>query len=238
MARRNGPVSERCAERERTPRVATVATVHSPARWIKPELGHRSIADVTVADVRKLVDKLGVAGLAPSTVTGIISIASGLFRFAVKSGLAERNPVRDLDRDDRPGTARLTEPRYLSADEIAAGLARVGPTFYPVIVACVFAALRISEALGLRWRDVDFDAGTVTVAGQLGAHGELVPVKSAASAATVPLLPALARELREHRSRQASVDPASRPRRRARLRDEPRQAAEPPERAPGAPRGR
>jgi integrase len=31
-------------------------------------------------------------------------------------------------------------------------------------------------------------------------------VKSEASAATIPLLPALARELREHRSRQASVD--------------------------------
>ena len=32
-------------------------------------------------------------------------IASGLFRFAVKGGLAERNPVRDLT-DDRPCSAR------------------------------------------------------------------------------------------------------------------------------------
>jgi hypothetical protein len=49
-------------------------------------------------------------------------------------------------------------------------------------------------------------AGTLTVNGQLGAEGERVPAKSAASAATVELLPALARELREHRSRIASKD--------------------------------
>jgi integrase len=173
---------------------------------ILPELGSRPIADVTVADVRRLVDWLSAAGLAPSTVTGIVTIASGLFRFATKAGLLERNPVRDLDRDDRPGTARLTEPRYLSAEELDALLRRLSPTFRPAVAACTFAALRISEALGLRWRNVDFESGSLTVAGQLGANGELVPVKSEASAAKVPLLPALARELREHRSRQAAVD--------------------------------
>ena len=79
-------------------------------------------------------------------------------------------------------------------------------TFRPVAATCTFAALRISEALGLRWRDVDLQAGTLTVSGQLGAEGERVPAKSASSAATVELLPALARELREHRSRLASKD--------------------------------
>jgi hypothetical protein len=42
--------------------------------------------------------------------------------------------------------------------------------------------------------------------GQLGADGTRVSTKSAASAATVPLLPALVRELVEHRSRQAGKD--------------------------------
>jgi integrase len=63
----------------------------------------------------------------------------------------------------------------------------------------------VSEALGLRWQDVDFEAGTITVAGQLGRDGKTwIPVpKTAASAATVPLLPVLRRELVEHRLRQA-----------------------------------
>ena len=44
------------------------------------------------------------------------------------------------------------------------------------------------------------------MSGQLGAAGDRVPVKSASSAATLQLLPALERELREHRARQAGKD--------------------------------
>ena len=175
-------------------------------RHVVPALGTCPVANVTVADVRRLVDRLGRAGLAPGTVTSVVNIVSGLFRFAVKGGLAARNPVRDLDRDDRPGVARLTEPRYLTAAEVEALLDKTSNVFRPVAAACAFAGLRVSEALGLRWRDVDFTASTLTISGQLGDDGTRVPTKTRASAATVPLLPALARELREHRSRQASGD--------------------------------
>lgn len=171
---------------------------------IVPALGSRAVAEVGLSDVRRLVDRLGAAGLAPSTVTGILGILSGLFRYAVKGGLLERNPVRDLDRDDRPGVGRLSEPRYLSLEEITALLENLSDTFRPVVATCTFAGLRISEALGLRWRDIDFNAQTIDVTGQLGTKGERVPVKSPASAAPVRMLPALARELRGHRSRQAS----------------------------------
>lgn len=171
---------------------------------ISPTLGRRPVADVALADVRRLVERLSAAGLAPATVTGILGVLSGLLRYGVKFGAVERNVVRDLDRDDRPGAGRLTEPRYLTADELRRLLDAMGDTFRPVAAACMFAGLRVSEALGLRWQDVNFKAATLTVSGQLGAAGELVPVKSAASAATVPLLPALARELREHRQRVAS----------------------------------
>lgn len=186
-------------------------------QYVLPEIGSRPVADVTLADVRRLVDRLGAARrhssksggksqLAPSTVTGIVGILSGLLRFAVKSGQLERNPVRDLDRDDRPGVGRVTEPRYLTADELDRLLRKLTDTFRPVVACCTFAALRISEALGLTWRDVDFNAGTLTISGQLGTEGVRVPVKSTASAATVPLLPALARELQAHRSRLAGKD--------------------------------
>ena len=175
-------------------------------RHIVPVLGRESIAEVRAADLRRLVDRLGREGLAPSTVTSVIGIVSGLFRFAVKGGLADRNPVRDLDRDDRPGAARLTEPRYLTAREVGLLLSCMTDVFRPVAAACAFGGLRVSEALGLRWRDVDFGSATLTVSGQLGPDGTRVPTKTRASDATVSLLPALARELRAHRARQVSRD--------------------------------
>ena len=107
----------------------------------------------------------------------------------------------------RPGVARQSEPRYLSTDEITLLLSKLTDTFRPVAMVCVYAGLRISETLGLTWADVDLSAKTIHVRRQLDDDGTLRnETKSAASTAIVPMLPALERELRAHRVRQASVD--------------------------------
>jgi integrase len=175
-------------------------------RHVLPVLGTTPIDEVTVADLRRLVDRLG-RKLAPGTVTQIIAMTSGLFRFAVRERMIERNPVRDLDRDDRPSAGRQTEPRYLAPDEVADLLARMSDTFRPVAATATFAGLRISEALGLTWADVDFAAKVIHVRRQLDPDGTIRDVtKTRSSTADVPLLPALDRELKAHRSRQAEVE--------------------------------
>ena len=96
----------------------------------------------------------------------------------------------------------LKETR-LQADSVFAAM-RQEP-FGLIAVVCVFAGLPISEALGLRWRDLDVAVGSLTVAGQLGRDGAWLPqVKTGSSAATLPLLPVLQRELRAHRQKQAA----------------------------------
>jgi integrase len=180
--------------------------------YIVPVLGSIQVADLTTADVVRLLDRLATwkrkkapHGLSANTRTRIVAVLSSLMRYAVKRGLAERNVVRDLDRDDRPGTARATEPGYLTATEIERLLSELSDVFRPIACACTFAALRHAEALGLRWRDADFDAKTITVSGQLAPTGVRVPyAKTTASAATIDMLAALERELRAHRMRQAA----------------------------------
>lgn len=170
-------------------------------RHVLPLLGTTPASEVTVTHLRRVLDAMAKKKLSPSSRTGVLTALSSLMRYGVKQGAVERNPVRDLDRDDRPGAGRLSEPRYLSRDELDRLLGKMGGTFRPVAATCAYAGLRVSEALGLRWRDVDFKAGTITITGQLGARGARIPTKTAASAATIPLLPPLAAELRAHRSR-------------------------------------
>ena len=55
------------------------------------------------------------------------------------------------------------------------------------------------EALGLRWRDIDFDAGLVRVSQQLRPDGTRGRLKTEAARRDVVLNPALARELRTHK---------------------------------------
>jgi integrase len=120
-------------------------------------------------------------------------------RTRLPQSIQSRWPSRSRDgreqmKTPRPGTRPHTRP----AD---------GPTQeLPIAACCALAGLRLSEALGLAWADVDFDANTIRVNRQLGIDLERVPTKTSASRAPVPLLPALERELRVHRSRQATRD--------------------------------
>ena len=86
-------------------------------------------------------------------------------------------------------------------------LAKMSDEFRPVAAACAYAGLRISEALGLQWSDVDLDSGTINVQRQL--DDDLTTrqdTKTPASTATITILPVLGRELREHRARQRAND--------------------------------
>ncbi len=71
----------------------------------------------------------------------------------------------------------------------------MGDEFRPVAACMVFAALRVSEVLALRWEHVDFDGSMLHVPG----------TKTAASAQPVPMTGDLAAELRGHRARQHSL---------------------------------
>jgi integrase len=198
-------LERRSVQRDPRMRRASRTVADYRSRYLKhidPLLGSRPLSELTVHDVRRLIDVVAAKDLSPSTINGTVNILSGLFRFGIKSGQTERNPVRDLDRDDRPSGGRVTEPRYLAPDELERLFGAMTDTFRPVAVTCALAGLRISEALGLRWRDVDFAAQEIHVNVQLGTRGELVPVKTTASAAPAPLLPLLARELRAHHAGQ------------------------------------
>ena len=151
--------------------------------------GETKAAAVTVTDLRRLIDKLAAERRAGSTVHNTVTALSCVLRFGVRRGVLDSNPTRLLERGDRPSAKRRKEPRYLDRSEIDRLLAKLGDEFRPVAAVCAFAGLRISEALALRWQDVDFDRRMLDVPG----------TKTAASAQPVPMTADLEAELRQHR---------------------------------------
>jgi integrase len=77
--------------------------------------------------------------------------------------------------------------------------------YYSAIHFAVFSGLRRSEVLGLRWRDLDLDGGTLTVNQVLHVlkGGEVVfqEPKTARSKRTIALYPASALALKAHREK-------------------------------------
>jgi integrase len=159
-------------------------------------LGERTrVTDITVAHIRhRLIDPMRREKKSGSTIRSTVSALSGAFRYAVRNGSISRNPIRDLERGDLPSAKRRSEPRYLATAEVELLLSKMSSEFRPVAATLFYAALRVSEALALTWGDIEFEKSLIAVPG----------TKTDASRDTVPLLPALARELRQHRRRQSS----------------------------------
>ena len=136
-----------------------------------------------------MIDKLNAEGLSGSSVRGVVTAVSALLRFGVRRGVLDANPIRLLERGDRPSGKRRKEPRYLDRAEIDRLLAKLPDEFRPLAAVLAFAASRVSEATALRWQDVDFDAAMLHVPG----------TKTAASLQPVPMTGDLVAELRAHR---------------------------------------
>jgi integrase len=188
LARERGPLAARSA--------VTVSTYETRLRLhVLPVIGSMKADDVRVQHVRKLLDRYKAQKQAGASVRSTVAALAAVFRHGVVHLGLGRNPVRELERNELPSAKRQTEPRYLTLAEVERLFGRLSDETRPVASVCFYAAARVSEALALRWEHVDFDNATIYIPG----------TKTEASGATVRLLPALARELRAHRSRQAAL---------------------------------
>lgn len=177
--------------------------------FILPALGTRKLADVQVADIRRFVAglytlrKANGKPYAENTLRDVVRVLGALFREAAKDGLIPRSPVRELPSEERPSSQRSKAQRYLDPDQVDALIVEAGQTFGPILLLCAWAGLRISEAIGIVWADLDLEAGTLTIDAQLSRGGVRVDPKTPQSRATVDLLPAVVTELKAHRRAQA-----------------------------------
>lgn len=78
---------------------------------------------------------------------------------AVLDGHLARNPLSGLKKLKEPRKPR----RWLAKEEIARLIAKSSPRFRPLVVAAVTTGARKCELLRLRWNDVDFASGKISI---------------------------------------------------------------------------
>jgi integrase len=133
-------------------------------------------------------------------------VLSRIFATAERASVVQRNPVRQLDQGERPAM-NDREQRILSPTELQLLLSKARE-FRALIAVGAFAGLRLGEALGLRWQEVDTKAGFLHVRSQLGHNRELGELKTGRSRRDVVLIPQLASVLRTHRMKSRFKRPA------------------------------
>jgi integrase len=98
--------------------------------------------------------------LAPKTVIYIHSILHRALRDAVRWGYVVRNVADAAD----PPKAKTPEMRVWSPAQLRAFLGHVeGDRLYAAWLLAATTGMRRGEILGLRWSDLDLDAGRVAV---------------------------------------------------------------------------
>jgi integrase len=170
-------------------------------RYLRDALGATPVQKVAPADVRKVLR--GVSHLSGWTQTKVVQVMREGFAVAIREDALVRSPLEKLDPRELPKPGAKKKPRRLDHAEIERLLAaakKKTPGYYPLFVLLAYTGLRIREALGLTWRDVDLDGGALRVERQLGDDDrQRLDVKTASAVRELPLYPRLRRVLAAHK---------------------------------------
>jgi integrase len=105
-------------------------------------------------------------GVTPATVNRAVTFLKRVFSVAVSWKWARANPLTSV-RKLVENNARV---RWLTFDEQARLKEAMPARWWPYVVIALGTGLRLSEQLGLRWADVDFQNGVITI--PRSKHGE------------------------------------------------------------------
>jgi len=104
---------------------------------------------------------------------------------AIKAGLIDKNPCRDVKKVKIP----QTKDRILSDAEIALLFEKLQGKDRLMVFVGLFTGMRLNEVLGLKWQNIDFGKGIITF--QASKTGKFI---------TIPLSQLLMDELREYQT--------------------------------------
>jgi integrase len=186
-------------------------------RYLVPLLGARVVQAVTPLAVQQMYRAMEDGGASDLLVREAHTLLCAAFDVALSPlGLIATNPARAARlpaRRGQSGQGKLRPPVALTQEQAHALLGamdRASP-YGPLYALLLTTGLRRGEGLGLRWCDVDWEAGTISVVQQVtprtigGGYSVHAP-KSASSARVVRLPPPTLEALRHHHSSSARVD--------------------------------
>jgi integrase len=178
---------------------------------LKPFFGSMRLSAIsaqTVKDfVAEMVERVEAGQLAPKTVNNGLTCLSTCMKEAVALGKIPSNPCDHVPHLPE----RHIERDWLRRHEIALYLDACSDTYRPLAEVLIATGMRISEALGLRWDDVDFTSRVIRVYRQRTADGDgHTKSRRFRSISVGDRLLALLRDLHARQAELRADDPRSR----------------------------
>ena len=142
-------------------------------RWIA-ELGDLNIDKIGPRHIEKVLSKLANEGYQPGTVLRFFGVVKAALNDARRLGLLKENPASRV----KPPKVNNILIRYLTPDQETTLLDRLPEKYRPVVVAAVNTGCRQGELLRMKWPDVDWNAGILTIRETKTGDSRRIPMNS------------------------------------------------------------
>jgi len=177
--------------------------------YVLPYLGHIKLGKLTANDVEYALKVMSTKGVSPRNRQLVYERIRQILNVALKRDMIAKNPMRSVERPKAPRKKEL----ILSLAEALHFLQiSADNKYYAVFLTLLTMGLRPSEALGLRWENVDLVKRYIDVCGALTTdqRGKLIfgEVKTREKGVRrLPIPPILVDALRRHRRKSRRISP-------------------------------
>ena len=149
---------------------------------IVPHLGETYLQELRPRDIDLWVKELAHEGLAQGTIRQTKTVLSTALKYAIyPAELITTNPTTGV-KIPRSAPRKVIERTIITHEQFAA--IPVNNKYYPLLKILYHTGLRISEALGLTWDDVDLETGVFSISRQRIQAGYFDVPKTATSTRT------------------------------------------------------
>jgi integrase len=150
--------------------------------YLKPQFGSLYLRDISVLTVDRYLAGLSKTKLSHESMDKIRDVLSSILESAVRYELLVKNPVEGL-RLPKPKTGKRTKP-FITPEQFEALLKLIAEPYASMTYVAVYTGLRVSELVGLRWRNVHQDSISIE---ERYCRGDWGAPKSQSSNATIPV---------------------------------------------------
>lgn len=195
---------------------------------VVPYFKNRRIETISVGEVRNLVTQLR-GKLAYRTVKSVLATMSLVWQYAAEMKIIDRSTYLEIFVDKG---VKVNVPKKIQGEQQERKSPEVftkeqmeqffkyarekGAVYYILVMLCYYGGVRRSEALGLCWKDIDWDSQEITVSRQLiydkNTHETYLSTTKSKVNRTFEMSPTLLNALQEWRAEQAGISQGKRSR--------------------------
>lgn len=147
-------------------------------KHIKPTLGSKEPKDIILLDVQRLTRNLSKK-LKPQTVRHVLELLKRIIRFGMKNQYCRELPFPiDPVKVDNRTTEDLTPDQLRSLLKTIAESTDIEAA--NIMRMALFTGMRRGELFKLKWADVDFDRGFITIRDPKGGVSQKIPLNDQA----------------------------------------------------------